>query len=450
MSWLNPAAFAGLLAVAVPILAHLFGRRSARRQRFPSLRLLRDARATPATRSRPSDILLLVLRCGALVAAVLGLAQPLWLNPERARDALVPARVIIVDTSASMGRLTSDETTAVARARALADRMLDSAREGFVVETGLPGASVAGATSWLQSRSGVRELVVISDFQAGAVQEGQLASVPPGIGVRLEKVPVVVAPGATTSEAPEALAGPVRLAVQANRTDAAWTIGSPDAAQQFDVLAPPEDRTMIEASIAAVHAIAPRHGAAQRRVAVVFPRYATRRDLVAGAAALTSAWQGDLLLAIAGDRVLAATTGSTPVTPACERGGTPIAHNAAGDVVATMAGGPPGTRYDAIIFTCVEAGGAAGTAVLASVAAALPSMPSFREMEPVIVPDETLQGWAQPPAVPGPRSRQDTSADGRWFWLLAVAFLLLEEWLRRRVPRRSASMVMETTHERVA
>jgi hypothetical protein len=38
MTWINPLALFGLLALIVPILVHLFGRRVAKRQRFPSLR----------------------------------------------------------------------------------------------------------------------------------------------------------------------------------------------------------------------------------------------------------------------------------------------------------------------------------------------------------------------------------------------------------------------------
>ena len=76
MTWLNPIALVGLLAVAVQILVHLFGRRVAKRQRFPSLRLLHLASTTPVTRSQPSDLLLLLVRCAIVVAAALALAQP--------------------------------------------------------------------------------------------------------------------------------------------------------------------------------------------------------------------------------------------------------------------------------------------------------------------------------------------------------------------------------------
>jgi hypothetical protein len=451
MSWRNPAAFVGLLALAVPILVHLFGRRTARRTRFPSLRLLRDVRATPATRSRPSDILLLVLRCTVVLAAVLGLAQPVWSNAERDRAARIPVRVILVDTSASMRRLTSDGESALVRARAMGRRLLDSAREGIVIETAHPGASVAGAASWLQARSGLRELVIISDFQVGVIIDGLLASVAPGIGIVLEKVPLLAAPsGSAIPGTPDGLTGVIRLDLQANSTEATWTTLPGDTALPVVVLAPAEDRGLVAASIAAVHAITPRIGASSRKVAVVFPRYSARRDLARGATALSSSWQGDLLMTIGRDRLLTAVAGSASVTPSCESGGVAIAHNAGGEVVATMAGASAATEYAVVVFACVEAGSVAGTTLLASVVAAVQAAPPIQELEPVVVPDETLRSWERPPAEPGPRGMRDTSPDGRWFWLVAIVLLLAEEWLRRRAKRRPASTVTELPHERVA
>jgi hypothetical protein len=64
-----------------------------------------------------------------ILAAVLALAQPAWRDQERARGARIPARAILVDTSESMRRLTSEGTSALQRARALGQGMLDSARE---------------------------------------------------------------------------------------------------------------------------------------------------------------------------------------------------------------------------------------------------------------------------------------------------------------------------------
>ena len=247
MSWLNPTAFLGLVALAVPILVHLFGRRVARRQRFPSLRLLRDAKPTPATRSRPSDVLLLVLRCLAIAAAVAALAQPRW----SATGARAPVRAILVDTSASMLRLTSEGTTALQQARSIAQAMIDSASEALLVESERPASSIAAAGSWLARRAGMRELVVISDFQSGSINDGHFATLAPGIGIRFVRVSAVGA--VATSDTVDG----VRIEAGADRTSATWISSGIDSTT-VTVLAADQDREAVRASVAAVRSVAPR------------------------------------------------------------------------------------------------------------------------------------------------------------------------------------------------
>jgi hypothetical protein len=216
------------------------------------------------------------------------------------------------------------------------------------------------------------------------------------------------------------------------------------------MLAPRDDLGLVHASIAAVLAMAPAPGDSTRKVAVVFPRYSGRRELVGDVSALNNPWQGDLLMALGRARVLGSAAVSARVTPLCDHTGAVIAHNAGGEVVATMAGGSRAAGHEAVVFACVEAGSVAGTALIASVVAAVQPMPPLQELEPVVVPDETLRQWERPSAGPEPRGVDDTSPDGRWFWLGAIAFLLVEEWLRRRAPRREPSTVTEAPHERVA
>src|SRR5690606_1647172 len=104
MSWQNPAAFLGLLALVVPVLVHLLTRRRTRVLAFPTLRFIAPSRLLPVRALRPSDLALLALRCAIVILAVAALAAPRFGSGERsaANDALV--RVIVVDTSASMRR----------------------------------------------------------------------------------------------------------------------------------------------------------------------------------------------------------------------------------------------------------------------------------------------------------------------------------------------------------
>ena len=439
MSWLNPIAFLGLFALAVPILAHLFGRRVARRQVFPSLRLLRDARPAPARRSRPSDVLLLVVRCAVLAAAVLALAQPRWSVGRR--SAASPVRAILVDTSSSMDRLTSDGPSARQRATTLARTLLDSAREGIIVETGRPGADIAGASSWLGARSGLRELVVVSDFQSGAVTDGDFAQVPSGIGTKLIRVAAEGLPAIVNTTG-------VRVDADSAGTKAAWAVVS-DTGVSVTVLVADKDRDAAGPSIAAIRAIAPRPPGVSRRVAVVFPGHASRDSMVRQATRLDSAWQGDFMVSLRRNALLASASESADLTPACEFAGVPVARNSRGEAVASVAAAS-GPAYDVLVFACVDVGTVPGTALLRAAESAIAPVAPWREMEPTVVPDEVLQRWERPAVEQAPNGQHDTSPDGRWLWLLAIALLLVEELLKRRSRSTVVSASSEVKRERVA
>ena len=437
MTWLNPAALLGLLALAVPILVHVFGRRVARRQRFPSLRLLREAQPTPARRSRPSDVLLLALRCLALAAAVAALAQPKWSGVGRTQ---APVRVIVVDTSASMSRLTSDGTSALRQARSIAQRMLDSARNGIVLETDRPGSSIAGASSWLSRTSGLREVVVISDFQTGTMFGGHLAAVGEGMGTRMVRVQT-----AGLGETRDTV-GSIAIDAGLDRTNATWLTSRTDSSMAMNVLAGDEDQRAVRASMAAARAVAPGVRRSGRIVQVVFPSHRSRSDRLAEVTALDSAWQGDLVVALQRDALIASTASTARVVPACETRGAPIAHNDRGETVASIGR----IKGGILLSACVEPGSIAGAALIAGLQAALTQPPSMQELEPSFVPDEILRTWEHPAVEAPPQGREETSPDGRWLWLLAIAFLVAEEWVRRRALHRSAPSLNEAQRERVA
>ena len=62
MFWRQPAAWFGLVALAVPILVHLLGRRPPTPLRFPTLRFLDVSTIVPARRHRLNDVRLLIVR----------------------------------------------------------------------------------------------------------------------------------------------------------------------------------------------------------------------------------------------------------------------------------------------------------------------------------------------------------------------------------------------------
>ena len=445
MTWLNPLALFGLLALAVPILVHLFGRRVAKRQRFPSLRLLQLLTTTPTTRSQPSDILLLLLRCAAVGAAAFALAQPRFTTANRQRQERAPARVVIIDTSESMKRLTSDGRPALDRAREIGQTLLDSAREGTIVRTGRPGSNIAAATSWLETRSGAREVVVVSDFQRGAVNDGDLAAVPPGVGIVFRKIP--------TGVRTDSIIGDVGLTLRidpgTDETDVAWRVTSVPAAFPLTVLTPPGDSAATRASVAAVADRSPL-ATATHSIAIVFPGYAGTGDLIRQVTSPREPWQGAFLLALHRNRLFRKNTGAADSSSCGPPVGTTLLRNARGSAVAALGAGQPGSPHELVVFSCLRPGTLASTSLLAAlVDAASPEAP-YGELEPTTLPDEKLRQWERPSSDVAPRGVETTSPDGRWFWLLALLLLGVEQWVRRKARRRTPEVVIAERTERVA
>lgn len=106
MSFLAPLFFAGLAAVAIPILVHLIQRERKNIVLFPSLMFIRRIPYQSVERRRIHNWLLLLMRIGAMALLIAAFARPfLRLDPVRAAGALSGARevVILLDRSASMG-----------------------------------------------------------------------------------------------------------------------------------------------------------------------------------------------------------------------------------------------------------------------------------------------------------------------------------------------------------
>ena len=194
MIWQNPWAWLGLLALAVPVLIHLLGRRSARIRKFPTLRFVGASQLMATRWTRPSDLALLAVRLGIIAAAVAAVARPLLLTDGRQLDrGRALARAIIVDTSESMRRAARPGTTAeraIDRARAESQRLANETSTSVILQTAAPAGALPGAVGWLGTQRGRREVVVISDFQTGSIDQVDLAAVTGDIGVGLMRIDV--------------------------------------------------------------------------------------------------------------------------------------------------------------------------------------------------------------------------------------------------------------------
>jgi hypothetical protein len=106
MSWLAPLYLAGLLAVAGPIVFHLWRRTPHGRRTFSTLMFLSPTPPRVTSRSRIEQWLLLCLRALACLLLAFAFARPVWRIP--AEIALQPRGgelvAVLVDTSASLQR----------------------------------------------------------------------------------------------------------------------------------------------------------------------------------------------------------------------------------------------------------------------------------------------------------------------------------------------------------
>ncbi|MCY3699569.1 MAG: BatA domain-containing protein [Gemmatimonadetes bacterium] len=104
MSFLYLSALALGLSVIVPLILHLRRRQTDRRVSFPALRYLSRAEDARSRSLAASDLLLLAVRIGLLIALALAAAGPL-IGRGGARDHEPTDLALIVDNSASVGRL---------------------------------------------------------------------------------------------------------------------------------------------------------------------------------------------------------------------------------------------------------------------------------------------------------------------------------------------------------
>jgi hypothetical protein len=130
MNFLNPIAFIGLFAAAIPIVLHFLNLRKLKVIEFSSLKFLKELQKTKIRRLKLKQIILLILRTSAIVFVVISLARP-------AIEGTIPgfgnysktSVVIIVDNSFSMD-LSDESGNRFTQARNAAMSILNTLKEG--------------------------------------------------------------------------------------------------------------------------------------------------------------------------------------------------------------------------------------------------------------------------------------------------------------------------------
>ena len=213
LSFLSPLFLIGVIAAAVPVLLHLFHRKTEVVIDFPAVSLLKRAPVQQHRRRRLRELLLLALRVAALLLLALSFARPYFARAV-APDS-IPLTVIAVDTSMSMSAPGQMD-----RARAAATRAANAAPTshalaliGFgdaatvVVGPTTDRSAITSAIPKLNANAtgtrfrtalaraselvGTREghVVVVSDLQQSGWESNDDGGLPDGVGVEVISVP---------------------------------------------------------------------------------------------------------------------------------------------------------------------------------------------------------------------------------------------------------------------
>jgi Aerotolerance regulator N-terminal len=108
MQFLFPWFIAAGLALAVPIIIHLYHFRRYRKVRFTNLRFLKQVEKETSNRARLRNLLILALRCLAILGLVFAFMQPFIPGDQSANEGRTTLS-IFVDNSYSMSALSSDK-----------------------------------------------------------------------------------------------------------------------------------------------------------------------------------------------------------------------------------------------------------------------------------------------------------------------------------------------------
>ena len=426
IGWLNPSALWALPLALLPVIIHLLRTHHARRVQFPSLRFVQPSRAAAVRMRLPSDILLMTLRVAVVGLAVAAIAGPILLTSSRlsAWNART-ARAVVVDTSESMRVSGDGGAERMAADAAVAE--LQSAAYGQRIASADLGDGIARASQWLESSPPARrEIVIVSDMQRGALRTTDLARVAGDIGIRLvtvgrvpettrfDGVPLVGASGIPSRG--------MRVTASQEATSVEMEGRAADSTAGLRLVVSDKDQAALARLLRTVASAGAPAGSAEQPVAVQFTGAAASP---VQPARVKPGWMLRTILRLRED--LADTTtqkggGDDSVWTIISRGGNGAprvrAASSGNELIVDVDGGP-----DSL---------AAAAVVRALLLARIDPEP-YAEHEVARIDAATMSADSRSPApVSRDAWRNAESTDARWLWLVVLAMLGVEQWLRDR------------------
>ena len=390
IQWLLPAALAGLALALGPLLVHLLRRRQSRRAIVPTVRFVPAVSQSALRLRTPDDLLLLVLRTGAIAAAAVALAGPIVLTAERRRawDART-VRAVVVDTSASVSSAASAGIIAAELQTGHASRRIDSDR----IADGLRRAA-----AWLPTAPpGRREVVVISDFQHGSISASEVRTLPDGVGLRFVR---------TQTAPPDRIDG---------------------GHEMFD--GRPGDRSIsLEGWTTSVMVSGPSSASPSLRIEGASADEAAKLERIVRMAGVSWPRTAGMTVVRFGAAGGVADEGGATGSAA------PPALRLLADQV--VAGIPFSVSTDGdrlVVSTSVVPSSFDAAALVQAAIGSWRDPDAHVDAEVQSLPEATLEAWSRPPGPADPSAwRHAERSDGRWFWLVSLICLAGEWWVRGR------------------
>jgi Aerotolerance regulator N-terminal len=442
MIWLLPSALAGLFLLAGPVAIHLLTRRRAPRVLFPTIRFLRESRSSAVRPRRPSDLGLLLIRLAIVAAAVIALAQPVFLSgPRLAAWNRRGARAVVIDSSASMSQANDDAEPSLTVARTMAAEEQRRAFASVRVETPNVEDGLASAARRLDAMPPARrEIVVFSDFQQGSLSERAIAAVPPEIGLRFVRIGTLPSSRTWTEGQLSAWRGrrwQQDVSIDPQSTAATWThLGDAGASPGITLAVIPAEEEQARMALHAAQSLGAFDDSDNRQIVIQF-RGAPRPSGFARAQQIRTPWIARAIRMISQSDLLREALDETLVEGRADVQDPwiSIARDARGRHVVLAAE----SNRALLMETTASASSVFAPALVR--AALLSRVDSGQEHEAEIlrIPDDRLARWRRDPGAvtTGAAPRVDRS-DARWFWAAALVLLAVEGLMRRRQKAESS------------
>jgi Aerotolerance regulator N-terminal len=422
LDWVNPAALAGLAAIAGPVLVHLLRRQRAPRVTFPTVRFLASTRAAAARLRTPSDFPLLCLRIAIVAAAAIAAAQPALLTSwRRAAWEQRVARVLLIDDSESTHGGSARLRDVVAAERG------GSTNVSEIHTTNLADGLKQAAATFPRSDAGRAEVVVISDFQLGSLTTADVRALPADIGLRFVAIDAPrfdgTFPGLRTFHAGRGSAVEQQILLEGPRTRVTM-LASGSPAGGVTIRSVPEQAEDVESLKRIVAAAGAPELPVDRRLTMIFPG-----AHMPEVEPLRAGWMVNAFAVASGDERLRSVASAhlTALSPSLPAPWTPLVRNWSGQPVVLLAA----MKQDLVAYVSAAPNELVAPAALRSLLFALGKPAGWPEREVERLSRSRLAEWTREAKPSAGQWRPQPPGDARWLWGLALVLLLIEGVVRR-------------------